>query len=208
MKKQVTELFNSLAQRIKDNRDLEALHDHVFDLLDAGRAVEAAALMAAWRREAPASPHLAHLFGFMLSELGHQDRAIPLLQRAAAALPNKTLPLVTLGIALMRQHRLSEAEAELERALTLDADCPLVLTSLATCLLAQAKSPGRAEQFLRKADELMPNDQAVLANLGMALARQGKHAEAAPVFHRANCLDPHSDIAETIADFQRNYSNN
>ena len=149
----------------------------------------------------PKDPHVDHIKGFLLSESGLQDQAIPLLRQAARLLPGRSVPRVTLGIALMRKGDLTEAETILEKALAIDPSCFFSLTNLAACLLAREKSPERAERLLRQADPLMPNDQSVWANLGRALSLQGKHAEADEALRHAIEIDPDAEVVELITDF-------
>ena len=171
------------------------LHSKALDLFAAGEFIQGTRILQQLLRLNPKEPLVDHIKGFLLSELGLQNEAIPLLRRAVRLLPpNKPEPRVTLAIALMREGNLPEAEAILEQSLAANPECSFTLTNLANCLLAREKSPERAEQLLRKADLLTPNDQSTLANLGHALAVQGKTAEADKTLLRAIRLAPHSDV--------------
>ena len=176
------------------------MHSKALDLFEAGEIIQGTKILQQLLRLNPKEPLVDHIKGFALSELGLQNEAIPLLRRAARLLPpNKPEPRVTLAIALMREGNLPEAETILEQTLAANPDCPFTLTNLATCLLALEKSPERAEQLLRKADLLTPNDQSTLANLGHALAVQGKTAQADKTLLRAIRLAPHSAVVKQIA---------
>ena len=176
------------------------LHSKALDLFAAGEFIQGTRILQQLLRLNPKEPLVDHIKGFLLSELGLQNEAIPLLRRAVRLLPpNKPEPRVTLAIALMREGNLPEAEAILEQSLAANPECSFTLTNLANCLLAREKSPERAEQLLRKADLLTPNDQSTLANLGHALAVQGKTAEADKTLLRAIRLAPHSDVVKQIA---------
>ena len=177
------------------------MHVQAFDLMEAGEIERSTEILQELLRLDPRDPHVDHIKGFCLSGLGLQDQAIPLLRRAARLLPGRSEPQVTLGIALMRKGELAEAQTILEGALGTDPDCFYSLTNLAACLLAAEKAPERAERLLRKADLLMPHDQAVWANLGRALALQGKAAEADAAFLHAIELDPDAEAVKQIIAF-------
>ena len=177
------------------------LHNQALDLLEAGNLAQAMEILRHLLRLDPKDPHVDHIKGFLLSESGLQDQAIPLLRRAARLLPGKSMPWVTLGIALTRKGDLTEAETILEKALAIDPNCFVSLTNLAACLLAREKSPERAERLLRQADPLMPNDQCVWTNLGRALSLQSKHAEADEALRYAIEIDPDAEVVELITDF-------
>src|ERR1035437_190297 len=183
------------------------LHNQALDLLEAGNLAQAMAILRHLLRLDPKDPHVDHIKGFLLSESGLQDQAIPLLRRAARLLPTRTVPQVTLGIALMRQGALAEAETTLEKALAIDPGCFFSLTNLAACLLAREKSPERAERLLRKADLLMPNDQCVWTNLGRARSLQGKHAKADAALRHAVDIDPDAGVVALITDFYPHLGN-
>jgi Flp pilus assembly protein TadD len=177
------------------------LHIEALDLMEAGNTDGVVSIIQRLWRFDPNEPHLEHLMGFMLSELGLQNEAIPRLRRSVEGLPTKSVPRVTLGIALMRTGQLAEAEHILAEALALDPNCFDSMVNLAACLLAREKSFTRAERLLRDADRMMPDDQIVLANLGRAIAKQGRGEEADQVFRRAIALDPKGEVVEIIRDF-------
>ena len=133
-----------------------------------------------------------------------------MLRRAVKGLPNKADPKVTLGVALMRlgdasqdENLRAEAEKLHEDALAMDPNSVQALTNLACALTARANCPclERAEELLRRADKLCPNNVYVLVNLGHALALQGKHQEADAALLRATNLDKSGVISRRIAKF-------
>ena len=196
-------------QQIKNNSTGNAneeyryqLHERAFDCLEADDGGGFAKCFAKLLKGDPNEPWIDHLKGFMLSETGDQAAAIPLLRRAVKELPNRTVPKVSLGIALLRNEEHDEAESVLEAAWAMDPDNFLTLTNLACVLLTRGENacPERAEEMLRRADKLMPDDDAVLANLGHALAKQGKKAEAHTFLLRAINLDQCGEACRRIAE--------
>jgi len=174
------------------------LHNQALDHIEAGENDRALEILLFLLLFNPTDPHVDHIKGFLLSESGLQDQEIPLPRQAARLLQGRSVPQVTLGIALMRKGDLAEAEAILEKALAIYPNCSFSLTNLADCLLAREESPERAERLLRQADPLMPNDQSVWANLGRALSLQGKHAEADEALRHAIEIDPDAEVVELI----------
>lgn len=149
----------------------------------------------------PSEPWVDHIKGFLRSEFGDQEQAVTFLRRAVRRLPSESEPKVTLGIALMRNGDLAEAEKMQEEALATEPDSFLALTNLACVLVTREKSLVRAEHLIRRAGELEPEDEVVWGTLGRALALQGKQAEADQAFLRAIRLDPRGEICRTIALF-------
>src|ERR1035441_740127 len=87
------------------------MHNKALDLFEAGEMIQGTKILQKLLRLNPKEPLVDHIKGFLLSELGLQNEAIPLLRRAARLLPpNKPEPRVTLAIALMREGNLLEAE--------------------------------------------------------------------------------------------------
>jgi tetratricopeptide (TPR) repeat protein len=101
----------------------------------------------------------------------------------------------------MRAGKLSEAQAILEQALLINPICFDSLVNVAACLVTREKSPERAEQLLRHADALRPDDQAVWTNLGRALALQGKQAEADKAYRHAIRINPQAEVVQLIKAF-------
>ena len=184
-----------------EERRRQQLHDRAFDCIEANDFQGGATCIAELLRGDPREPWVDHFRGFLLSEAGNQTGAIPLLRRAAARLPKHIEPRISLGIALMKNEEYDEAEALLEGALAMEPDSFLAMTNLACALLTRVEDPcpERAEKLLREAAQLEPEDAAVWANLGHALAQQDKWREAYPALKKAIQLDPHGASCRRIA---------
>lgn len=97
------------------------------------------------------------------------------------------------GDALYNQGRLSEAVAEYEKALLLQADETNVLNSLGVCHGRLGQMDRAAECFTR-AREVAPQDFMAHYNLGLALLRLGQNQEAQACLEQSLELEPgHAD---------------
>jgi tetratricopeptide (TPR) repeat protein len=84
---------------------------------------------------------------------GRWDRAADLWRAAAEADPGAAEPHHHLGVEFERQGRLAEAEAELRRALTLDAGARSTMQTLALLLLSQGRFAEGFELFEARHDQ-------------------------------------------------------
>jgi tetratricopeptide (TPR) repeat protein len=87
-----------------------------------GRVVEARECYREALAEEPTNPEIHHYLGVAFDQLGERATAIDLLERSVALAPNSTEQahadaLHNLGVLLLRERRLPEAEAMLRRAL-------------------------------------------------------------------------------------------
>ena len=177
----------------------DLLHLAAVDLFKAGETRQGLEVMEHLLLLRPKDPMVICTLGMAMSDIGIHGHALPLLRRAVDESPGKATPLASLGAALARAGNLPEAEATLEKAVAIDADCPFALINLATFLVAVGKSLERAENMLRRADRLMPHNQIVWLNLGRALAEQGRLADADQAFLRAFKINPGTEVAKLIA---------
>jgi tetratricopeptide (TPR) repeat protein len=136
------------------------------------------------------------------------DDAAAAFQQAARLDAKDPEPHLLAASLLEKQHRLTEAEKEYQRALELTpADGPQsadALTALTNFYMMQ-KRFGDAEGLLRKLVVVHPNDAAAHLQLGRMLAISGKNAEAAAEMEAGLKLDPadrkaERDLADLYAD--------
>jgi tetratricopeptide (TPR) repeat protein len=135
--------------------------------------------------------------------LGDEGAAIPALERILVLDPSLDAVRTKLEVLRLRQvqllvesgrrarsaGRLSEAQANLERALKLSPASAAILVELAIVETA-AGSLGAAESHARRAIELDGNDAEAHAALGAALEASGRPLDASPAYARAATLDP------------------
>ena len=115
------------------------------------------------------------------------DRAIDLLPRIE---PNNWVLFYTRGIAHERSGQWAEAEADLKRALELQPSQPFVLNYLGYSWADKGLHLQQAENMIREAVILRPNDGFIVDSLGWVLYRLGRFDEATPVLERAVALSP------------------
>ena len=112
-----------------------------------------------------------------------------LWRRAVEVDPACSLCESNLGRVVARPGRFAEAEAHVQRAITLRPDRPGPRENMGTIMLAQGRD-AEAEQHFRRAATLEPDRAASRNALGVALARQGRDHEAEAEFRKAARLSP------------------
>ncbi len=98
------------------------------------------------------------------------------------------------GITRERTDRWPEAEADLEAALELEPDQPLVLNYLGYSWVDQGMNLTEAEAMLRRAVELRPDDGYIVDSMGWAYYRLGRYEEAVRYLERAIELRPNDPV--------------
>lgn len=94
------------------------------------------------------------------------------------------------GIALERNKRWADAEADFLKALELRPNQPYVLNYLGYSWVDQGINLDRARTLIEKAVELRPNDGYIVDSLGWALYRMGEFTSAVEALERAVELRP------------------
>ena len=97
--------------------------------------------------------------------------------------------------------RWPEAKKDLEAALRLAPEQPLILNFLGYAKLERGEDLDNAEAMIRKASELSPDDASITDSLGWAQYKRGKTAEAIETLQRAAAADPsQAEIREHLGD--------
>lgn len=96
----------------------------------------------------------------------------------------------TRGISRERLKRWSEAEADLEKALKLKPEQPLVMNYLAYTWIEHGVNQDKALDMLHKAVELREDDGFIVDSLGWAYYRRGDFQKAVKYLERAILLEP------------------
>ena len=161
-------------------------------------------------RAATASPEAGPQdYARLANVLGDMDRhveaaaayrdAIARTERGA----NPTLwTLYLLRAASLEQaDRWAEAKGELEIAMKLEPENPLLLNFLGYGQLERGEDLDAAEAMIRKASALRPDDASITNSLGWALYKRGRLPEAITTLSRAAAGDPgQSEIHEHLGD--------
>lgn len=162
------------------------------------RFPEAEKELRAMAAERPADPHALLLLGDMLRQRERFVEAVPVYDQAIAL--KEPLPqrywrvLYARGIALERAKLWERAEADFLRALTMEPDQPLVLNYLGYSWVEQGERLEEAQDMIRRAVELRPNDGFIVDSLGWVYYRLGKNAEAVVHLERAVELQPEDPV--------------
>ncbi len=98
------------------------------------------------------------------------------------------------GITRERTDRWDEAEADLLATLELEPDQPLVLNYLGYSWVDQGLNLGEAEEMLRRAVDLRPDDGYIVDSMGWAYYRLGRYDDAVRYLERAVELRPHDPV--------------
>jgi Flp pilus assembly protein TadD len=94
-----------------------------------------------------------------------------------------------------------EAKKDLEAALKLAPEQPLILNFLGYAKLERGEDLDNAEAMIRKASQLAPDDASITDSLGWAQFKRGRTSEAIETLQRAATADPsQAEIREHLGD--------
>jgi tetratricopeptide (TPR) repeat protein len=120
------------------------------------------------------------------SEVNASDRWTLMLLKASAAESANNWP---------------DAKRDLEAALKLAPEQPMLLNFLGYAKLERGEDLDAAEAMIRKASELAPDDASITDSLGWAQYKRGKVVEAVETLQRAAVADPgQAEIREHLGD--------
>jgi len=113
------------------------------------------------------------------------------IRRAAAAgLPERWTLFYDRGVVLERSGQWQRSEVDLQHALELKADQPLVLNYLGYSWIDRGENLEKGLKMIEKAVELRPEDGYIVDSLGWAHYRMGDYAAAAQYLEKAVELVP------------------
>ena len=102
---------------------------------------------------------------------------------------------------LEQANRWPDAKTELQTAMMLEPDNPLLLNFLGYGKLERGEDLDAAEAMIRKASALRPDDASITDSLGWALYKRGRLPEAITTLTKAAAGDPsQSEIHEHLGD--------
>ena len=164
------------------------------ETLRAGKLPEARKHLDAVSRLAPSHPDVNFLFGVYSSQVNDWQQAKSYWEKAIAFYPQHLLAQVSLGDALLREDKLSDAIPHFKKALEIDPN-----SWRAYALLAQADLRlGSSEEAVREAERAIALGQQRAAGarptLAGALAAQGKTDRAIQILE-AYIRDNPTDIS-------------
>jgi tetratricopeptide (TPR) repeat protein len=163
------------------------------EMLD--RTDEAIAQMKAMAAEAPPRAGADMQLGDLLRGTKRFTEAVDAYDEAiqrfqAAGMPERWSLFYSRGIALERSGQWKRAEDDLERALDLKPDQPLVLNYLGYSWIDRGENLERGLKMIEKAVELRPEDGYIVDSLGWAHYRLGDYSSAVQYLEKAIELVP------------------
>jgi len=170
------------------------LQAQAFQLLQAGRLVEAEALYRQVLAVQPDHALALHHLGVIAHQSGRDDLAVEWIRRALVLAPEDYAAHFNLGEACRTLGRLDDAAVSFRRALELDPTWAEAHHGLGFVLM-QRGDREEAVAAYQRAVELRPDFLAAWINLGNALKDGGRCEEAVEAYHRALAL--RTDVAET-----------
>jgi predicted O-linked N-acetylglucosamine transferase (SPINDLY family) len=187
-------------------RELAGSNSPLQQAIRAHQAGQLGAAEAAYRlilAENPAQQDALHLLGMLASDRGDAQGALPLIDAALAAEPDRVAFHNTRAQALLRLGRPREAEASYRTAWALHPHQAEIANNLA-CLLRDRGDATGAVKWFRRASELAPGSAEIACNLATALAAEGAAEASLAAFQQALALSPASaDIHHKFADLQQ-----
>jgi Flp pilus assembly protein TadD len=159
-----------------------------------GQTDDAARMLETLARTYPQRPEALQALGDILRQKHRYADAVSAYTRALARMPHAGAQAWAIyfnrGSAYDRAHDWPKAQADLERALELAPNQPVVLNYLGYAWTEQGRNLERARQMLEKAVSLRPNDGNIVDSLGWVLLRQGDTAGAVRELERAVEMEP------------------
>jgi tetratricopeptide (TPR) repeat protein len=143
--------------------------------------------------------------GDIYSSMKSHGEAATAYQRALDLAGDKATDRWTLLLlkasSLESADRWPEAKRDLEAALKLAPDQPLILNFLGYAKLERGEDLDNAEAMIRRASQLAPDDASITDSLGWAQYKRGKIDEAIETLQRAAVADPsQAEIREHLGD--------
>jgi arylsulfatase A-like enzyme/tetratricopeptide (TPR) repeat protein len=166
-------------------------------LTEAGRAQDAADLLAVPARAPDADPDLLATRALALARLGRLDEALATLDGARARNPASATLLVHRGTVLLMGDQRTAAHDAFAEAIRLNPDTARAHSSLGVLAVEDGRSELAAEHW-RAATALDPREHDRILSLGIALARAGRDTEARACFEFFAATAPRARYARDL----------
>ena len=172
-----------------------------FDLASAYEALrqfdKAVALLTQARKLAPSDPLVVIRLSRTQQEAGKGDDAIRTLQTAAARFPKEQSVLLSLGSALEREKKFSEAEAVFRQMITANPKNADAMNSLGYMFAERGQRLDEAVDLVKRALAIEPGNGAYLDSLGWAYYKQNRLDEAETPLREAAKQYPASSVIQS-----------
>ena len=167
----------ALRRALELNPDYSMAHSWLgLTMTDLGRMREAQEEFQRAYDADPLSPIIGSNLGFSLAKLGNLEAASECFRRVLEIAPEFTVAHAGMAQVALRAGRLEETAEWLEKAMRLNPARAFYPAMLALVHL-QREDPARAEQALRQAEAIAPNDALVVRMRIAALIASGNDSE-------------------------------
>ena len=170
-------------------------------LREAGRVLEAHAVLSAALQQQPDQPELLYEVALLAEKIGRVDELESRLRHLITLKPDHAHALNALGYSLAERNvRLAEARALIERAVALAPEDPFILDSKGWVLFRQGDMQSALDILVRAF--AIRADPEIAAHLGEVLWASGRHEEARQTWDKARLAHPANEtLADTIKRF-------
>jgi protein O-GlcNAc transferase len=173
---------------VVEPHDFEALNNLGNLYLNKGKVKEAE---AAFLKVVTINPKLAEGYynlGVVYQRLGDNQKALKYYQKSSQLNPNNEKLYNNLAVCYKRLGKTEKAIEIFKKALKVNPDLVIALTNLAALLMFQ--KPREAQEYLKRAVTIDPDNIEVQYNLGVAYQTVGMHLEAARAYNKVIDLNP------------------
>jgi arylsulfatase A-like enzyme/Flp pilus assembly protein TadD len=159
--------------------DAESVSLYAVYLTEAGRAKEAAEVLAPYMTTVQPDPDVLTARGMALASLGRWEEALETFQRSRVTDPSNARMLVNSGTVYLMAGDLPHARQAFEAVLDIDPGVARAHNSLGVIAAREGRTDEAIERW-RRAVALDSRDYQTLFNLGVTLRKAGREAEARP----------------------------
>lgn len=135
-----------------------------------------------------------------LQQAGQSDEAIAVLDEALQQFNHSTSLRYSRALVAAEQGNIELAEADLLFVLSQDSENAPALNALGYTLADQTDRLDEAEDLIRRAYELLPEDPAVTDSMGWIAFKQGRLEEAESYLRKALSMDDNPEIAAHLGE--------
>jgi tetratricopeptide (TPR) repeat protein len=166
----------------------------VIRLLKQGAYSTAEPIIKGMLTRFPDDPALLFNYGMVLSDQGLLKDAIDMLGKAVKSDPDNANAWNALGVAQSRAGDNEKSIFSLKKSYELDSGNGYTARNLGA--LIAKKSAEQALPYLKKASQLLPEDQQAQYGMAFCLLQLGKPNDADPYFKKAIEIDPYNDLSQ------------
>lgn len=199
--------YSSEQQSRSADSDLEDMLGRAREMITSGQKGDGKALLLQAATLAPTDYRPWISLAFAEMDGGSREDGVAHARKAVELGGQNPVPHIVLGVLLVREKRLDEAEAEFQAALAIDPDMPLALIELAR-LRRRTKQDAEALDFFARAAEHTTLTGPAASDYAYLLAERGETTKAETILRTA-LLDDNDDddaryaLASLLLDTQR-----